>query len=121
MQAEHRLAVYGSLAPGRKNHWVLASMRGAWFNATVRGHLHQEGWGAAEGFPAIVLDDMGPEVPVQVFESEQFPNEWKRIDEFEGPGYRRVEVHVKTAKGEFVACNIYELNRGELDRGPRND
>jgi gamma-glutamylcyclotransferase (GGCT)/AIG2-like uncharacterized protein YtfP len=121
MQAEHRLAVYGTLAPGRKNHWVLDGLRGAWFNGTVRGYLHEEGWGATDGFPAIILDDMGDEIQVQVFESEQLPGAWKRIDEFEGAEYRRVEVHVKTSKGEFIACQIYELNRGESDRGPRTD
>jgi gamma-glutamylcyclotransferase (GGCT)/AIG2-like uncharacterized protein YtfP len=53
-RSECRLAVYGSLAPGRENHWVLAGMSGAWQKGSVRGRLHPEGWGATEGYPAIV-------------------------------------------------------------------
>lgn len=110
MQADERLAVYGTLAPGCKNHWVLEGLSGTWSRGTVRGHLYQEGWGATEGFPAMVFDDDGPEIPVLVFESGQLPAEWARIDEFEGPDYRRVVVPVKMANGVFMQCCIYELN-----------
>lgn len=111
-RSEYRLAVYGSLAPGRKNHWVLAGMNGVWQKGSVRGHLHQEGWGATEGYPAIALDPRGDDVEVQVFESEDLPAHWKRIDEFEGPDYRRVIVDVLMDVSALATpCNIYELNR----------
>ena len=83
-----RLAVYGSLAPGRPNHHRLRGLSGRWIDGTVRGHLHQEGWGAELGYPGIVLDLDGPTVGVQLFESPDLPDHWTRLDEFEGSGYR---------------------------------
>jgi len=109
--ASCRLAVYGTLAPGRKNHWVLERLKGTWFAGTVRGHLHPEGWGATQGYPALVYDESGPEVPVQVFESSDLPKHWSRIDEFEGPQYRRTTVPVVLSSGRKTQCHIYELNR----------
>ena len=106
-----RLAVYGTLAPGRKNHWVLEGLKGTWSAGTVRGHLHQEGWGATEGYPALVHDESGPEVEVQVLESDELRAQWKRIDDFEGPGYQRSVVPVLLSSGQKVLCHIYELNR----------
>jgi hypothetical protein len=50
------------------------------------------GWGATMGFPALVLDPDGPVVEVQVLESAELPQQWGRLDEFEGVGYRRVVV-----------------------------
>ena len=108
---ERRLAVYGSLAPGKENHWVLASMNGSWARGVVRGRLHNEGWGASHGFPAMVYDDNGDEISVFVFESEELPYHWARIDEFEGHEYKRTVVPVKMDSGGFVRCCVYELNR----------
>ena len=54
-----RLFVYGTLAPGRSNAHVLATVPGTWEPATVRGTLFPEGWGAALGYPGIVLSVEG--------------------------------------------------------------
>ncbi len=110
-ETEHdpaRLAVYGTLAPGKPNHAQLAHLSGRWFPGVVRGHLHDAGWGADLGFPGLVLDDDGGEVPVQILESVDLAVEWPRLDAFEGPGYRRVVVEVHTATGS-VAAYIYVL------------
>jgi hypothetical protein len=49
---------------------------------------------------------------VQVFESEELPSHWRKIDEFEGPDYRRVLVDVlMDVSALAISCNIYELNR----------
>ena len=104
----HRLAVYGTLAPGRPNNSQLDGLPGRWIDGWVRGVLYEEGWGAAYGYPAIVLDDDGPQVAVQVFESIDLVAHWQRLDEFEGPAYRRVEVHVTTDEGQLPAW-IYVL------------
>ncbi|WP_321476493.1 gamma-glutamylcyclotransferase [uncultured Paludibaculum sp.] len=106
--ADTRLAVYGSLAPGRVNHHQISALAGAWRRGTVRGHLRPAGWGAALGFPGLVLDPAGPEVGVDVFESAELPRHWSRLDEFEGSGYRRVVASVQTADG-VVAAWIYVL------------
>jgi gamma-glutamylcyclotransferase (GGCT)/AIG2-like uncharacterized protein YtfP len=104
----HRLAVYGSLAPGEVNHDQLQGLEGRWFEGTVRGTLVEIGWGAALGFPAIVLDGDGDMVSVRVFESADLPAHWERLDGFEGPGYHRSVTTVDTAEGEIEA-NIYVL------------
>ena len=109
--AHERLAVYGTLAPGRPNHHHLAGMKGRWIVGQVCGHLREEGWGAALGFPGLVLDPAGPRVDVQVFESDDLGAHWERLDAFEGDGYRRVVTEVITAEGAVVA-HIYVLAAG---------
>ena len=54
--ANRRLATYGTLGPGRPNHHHLADLGGRWLRGSVRGRLVAEGWGAAMGFHALVLD-----------------------------------------------------------------
>ena len=104
--SETRLAVYGSLAPGCPNEAQLAELPGTWTHGTVTGELKDDGWGAAIGYPGIILDPAGPEVRVQVFESPDLPRHWQRLDDFEGPGYRRVVTTVRTDAGEIEA-HIY--------------
>lgn len=67
------------------------------------------GWGTALGFPGLVLDASGPLVDVHLFESLDLPDHWLRLDEFEGPGYRRVVTQVRTAEGDVSAC-IYVVS-----------
>jgi gamma-glutamylcyclotransferase (GGCT)/AIG2-like uncharacterized protein YtfP len=83
-------------------------LSGRWTDARVRGHLLQEGWGAAAGYPGIVLDVDGPAVDVQLFESLDLPDHWARLDEFEGSGYRRMVTPVSAASGVLLA-SIYVL------------
>jgi len=109
----HRLAVYGSLAPGRPNHHQMNGLSGRWIKGTVRGRLLQEGWGAELGYPGIVLDPGGPTVGVQLFESPDLSDHWSRLDEFEGPGYRRTVTAVSTAEGDLPA-SIYVLAVGRI-------
>jgi gamma-glutamylcyclotransferase (GGCT)/AIG2-like uncharacterized protein YtfP len=106
--ADRRLATYGSLAPGRPNHHQLAALDGRWLEGQVRGRLVDAGWGAALGYPALVLDPDGVDVPVHVFESDDLPQHWARLDEHEGSDYRRVVVTVRTPEGDLEA-SIYEL------------
>lgn len=49
----HTLAVYGSLAPGRSNHHIVAPLGGEWTEGKVEGNLIPAGWGAALGYPAF--------------------------------------------------------------------
>jgi len=106
--ADHRLVVYGTLAPGRANHDQLAGLDGRWREATVRGELFASGWGAALGYPGLVLDPDGATVEAQLFESKDLPAHWPRLDAFEGPGYRRVLTQAATDEGPVDAW-IYEL------------
>ena len=103
---EHRLAVYGSLAPGESNHHQLAGLAGEWMRGVLRGERRDQGWGTAGGFPGLRLDPNGGEVAVQVFSSPDLPAHWARLDRFEGADYRRVTVEVTTADGP-VAAQVY--------------
>jgi gamma-glutamylcyclotransferase (GGCT)/AIG2-like uncharacterized protein YtfP len=106
--ADERLATYGTLAPGRPNHAQLAGLSGRWLTGHVRGTLVKSGWGAALGYPGLILDSEGAAVEVQVFESPDLPSTWSRLDAFEGPGYRRVVTEVTTEEAAFAA-SIYVL------------
>jgi len=85
-----RLAVYGSLAPGRENHHVVAPLGGSWATGMVEGDLARYGWGAALGYPALHLRRGGQAVPVQVLTSEALRQAWAKLDAFEGKEYRRL-------------------------------
>ena len=114
MGPNHRLATYGSLAPGRRNHSQLDGLTGRWFEGQVYGELRDAGWGASLGYPALVLDPQGSAVDVAVFESVDLPAHWSRLDRFEGPGYQRLLTTVHTRAGQIQAF-VYALapqNRG---------
>jgi len=107
----HGLFVYGTLAPGRPNAHEMDGMVGTWEPAVARGDLLPDGWGAAAGYPAIVLDDEGPEVPGLLFRSDDLPAHWDRLDAFEGEGYDRVLTTVHLHTGEEVRAYVYALRR----------
>lgn len=108
LTAAHRLVTYGSLGPGRPNHHRLSHIEGTWTQGTVRGRLVQRGWGAAMGYPALVLDKAGPELDVWILEAKEMKHEWAWLDELEGEEYGRVTVPVYTAGG-IVMAQIYAL------------
>jgi gamma-glutamylcyclotransferase (GGCT)/AIG2-like uncharacterized protein YtfP len=108
MKAQHRLATYGALGPGRPNHHQLSDLMGEWSRGSVRGDLYEKGWGAEQGFPGLVLNPTGARVAVDLFSSNDLPEHWRRLDAFEGEGYRRVVTEVSTADGVVDAC-IYVL------------
>jgi gamma-glutamylcyclotransferase (GGCT)/AIG2-like uncharacterized protein YtfP len=110
----HRLATYGSLAPGRPNHHQLEGLQGRWSRGHVHGTLVDAGWGGSLGYPALILDPNGAPIEVHVFESADLPAHWSRLDRFEGPGYRRVATTVHTPS-EDVDAFIYVL--AAEDRG----
>lgn len=100
---DHRLAVYGSLAPGRSNHDQMAGMEGTWTPGLVRGRLAVDGWGEGGAYPALVCDPDGPEVAVLLFESADLPAHWARLDAFEDDGYAREAVVVELEAGPVEA------------------
>lgn len=103
MSIDHRLATYGTLAPGRVNHHQLAVLAGTWTIGTIRGRLIETGWGAALGYPALVPDADGEAIAVHLFTSADLPAHWERLDAFEGAEYRRGEIMVETAGGVVPA------------------
>lgn len=105
----HRLATYGTLAPGRVNHHQLDGLRGRWIDGTVTGCLVDEGWAADQGFPGLILGGSQNAISVSVFESPDLPDHWHRLDEFEGDGYLRVWTNVKTSEG-ILQSFIYVID-----------
>ncbi len=103
-----RLAVYGTLAPGKPNAHVLGRLGGRWRTGTVRGRLVQEGWGTGLGYPGLVLDDSADPVEVELLESPGLPGYWQTLDAFEGGGYTRMPVNV-TIADEVIAAFIYAI------------
>ena len=74
----------------------------------MQGTLLANGWGAALGYPGLILEPDGPEVPVHVLVSPDLSAHWPRLDHFEGPGYRRVTTRVETGEGRLESW-IYVL------------
>ena len=104
-----KLFVYGTLGLGRPNEHILSDIGGAWETASVRGTLKDKGWGAEMGFPGLELDESGEEIEGFVFTSENLPDHWASLDEFEGEAYQRVITKVLLKNGRTIYANIYTL------------
>ena len=106
-----RLFVYGTLSPDGPNRHVLAQIGGKWVPASVRGHLHEAGWGAEIGYPAIVLDELADPVEGYVLVSANLAEHWDEIDGFEGEEYERVVTSAQLQGKTTVDAFIYVLRR----------
>ena len=106
--AARRLAVYGTLAPGRANAHVLEPLGGRWFDGTVRGRRINAGWGDTYGYPGLQLDPDGDEIAVQVLEAAGLPERFAELDAFEGAEYERVIAEVRTPACTLLA-NVYVI------------
>lgn len=93
--ANTKLAVYGSLGPGRENEHVMTAIGGAWREGFAMPGVRQDGgWGAAIGYPGVVWKTGPSVVDVFVFDSAALPNHWDDLDAFEGDEYARLYVPV---------------------------
>ena len=116
-----KLAVYGSLAPGKENHHVVSHLSGRWVKAHVHGELLDRGWGSGLGYPAMRWHPDGEPIEVDLLESLDLPEAWDEIDEFEGSGYARILVPIYKDSEVIGVANIYELAReveAEVDSSP---
>ncbi len=104
-----KLFVYGTLGPNRPNEHVLTAIGGSWENATVRGTLREEGWGAEMGYPGIDIDENADEIEGFIFISENLVNHWDVLDDFEGEGYTRAVIQAKLKDENMVDAYIYVL------------
>jgi gamma-glutamylcyclotransferase (GGCT)/AIG2-like uncharacterized protein YtfP len=124
--SSHTLAVYGTLAPGRPNHHVLAPFGGEWTDGLIEGDLLPMGWGADLGYPGFQPRVGGEAVAVQVLSAPLLASAWPTLDDFEGPGYERILVAVFSTElgpgqaGErlHTVANLYaasESQRGDSE------
>ncbi|MEL6822214.1 MAG: gamma-glutamylcyclotransferase family protein [Calditrichota bacterium] len=105
------LFVYGTLCPGQPNEHILKRIGGTWQAGHVRGRLYPNGWGAALGYPGIVLGEDGDVVEGYIFTSDQLEDNISDLDRFEGPGYRRVLTTIELRDKTQIAAYIYELSQ----------
>lgn len=106
-----RLFIYGTLAPGRSNHHVVRDIEGQWSKAWMRGVLHEEGWGACEGYPAFVPSKNGKGELVEGFllSATSLDEHWKRLDAFEGDGYMRLIFTAVDESGAHFEAFVYAM------------
>jgi hypothetical protein len=64
--------------------------------------LFQEGWGAALGYPGIVLDDRGDTIHGFAFSSDELPAHWDRLERVRGRGLRARRRTVELEDGNRV-------------------
>ena len=102
-QPEHKLAAYGTLVPGDRNHGRVAHLRGAWQRCFVRGSR----WTGADGDPRFRWNPDDPEVDAMLLVSRDLPSAWAELDRFEGRAYRRRLVPLRAEDGHHVAY-LYE-------------
>lgn len=100
--------MYGTLQPGESNHWVVRQIKGDWLAGTVRGYKFEISWGPADGYPGVILDAGGPEIEVTVLTADNLDPHWREIDDFEGPGYRRIKCDVTLEDGSTIEADLYE-------------
>jgi gamma-glutamylcyclotransferase (GGCT)/AIG2-like uncharacterized protein YtfP len=99
---ETRLVVYGSLAPGGANAFMLAGLVGEWYRCTIRGHL-----GRYRGFKSFRYDPQGPEQTAWLLESAELPRILPDLDDFEGEEYERIVIPVEVS-GNSVMAQVYQ-------------
>ncbi len=87
----------------------MSGIEGDWVEASMRGRLVEDGWGAELGYPAIIPSDDGPEVSGFVFSSRQLVEHWARLDAFEGDAYERVLIKATTIAGSVIDAFVYAL------------
>jgi hypothetical protein len=99
---EERLIVYGSLAPGGSNAFLLAGLVGEWYHCVIRGYL-----GRYRGFKVFRYDPGGPEHEAWLLESEDLPKFIQELDDFEGEEYERIIIPAQV-DGRWIKAQVYE-------------
>ena len=99
---ETRLIVYGSLAPGGVNAFMLAGLVGEWHPCRIRGRM-----GAFRGFKSFRYDPQGLEHPAWLLESSELPRVISELDDFEGEEYARRIIPARVG-GRWVMAQVYE-------------
>ena len=122
-QCSQRLAVYGSLAPGRSNHHMVAPLGGERTTGVIEGDRVASGWGSTLGFPAFIPRADGTAVAVDVLTSRALPAAWPELDRFEGHEYERplIAVFVAASPNRILhtVANVYAAAEATHDRMPR--
>lgn len=111
---DHRLFIYGTLAPGEPNAHVMEPLGGTWQRGVVRGRLLDQGRGATTGHPGIVLDHADDPVKGWLLVSAGLADQWSQMDEFEGEEYLRTEAPIELDDSTETTAWIYALREAHL-------
>jgi len=105
-----KLFVYGSLMPNGTNHAILKKINGVWQKGFVLGEIKRIKLNNNE-YTAIILNiDKDKKVFGYLFTSFALKYLWKKLDNFEGPNYKRKISQVFLNNNRKVDANIYCLN-----------
>jgi len=99
---DSRLIVYGSLAPGGANAFLLAGLIGEWYRCRIRGHM-----GHYRSFKSFKYNPQGPEHSAWLFESADLPRVLPDLDDFEGEEYERIIIPAQV-RDQWVMAQVYE-------------
>lgn len=110
---ESVLIIYGSLAPGEKNHHIISHIPGEWHRATIKGKIKDNGWSdnrsAYPEFNRVKDESEAETIHVQAFISKELHQYWTDIDEFEGTElYGRKPIDCVLENGQKTTAFIYE-------------
>ena len=105
--ASQHLIVYGSLSPGGPNHGILSDIDGEWHGGWITGELLEKGWGAAMGYPALRWCPEGDRIDAHLLISQELPEHWRRLDDFEGLEYDRILAPFYDSSGLVAVGNLY--------------
>lgn len=98
---DERLVIYGTLAPGKPNHYVIEDLRGDYCDCSVHGRISE-----ADGLPYFTWAPSADSLDAQLFSCRQLPEMWNELDRFEGEGYKRRLIPATTDDGLTIA-SIY--------------
>jgi gamma-glutamylcyclotransferase (GGCT)/AIG2-like uncharacterized protein YtfP len=113
---EKALIVYGTLAPGKPNHFVVEHIKGDWQKGIVKGRLFSEGWGADMGYPGFKHSskELQETISAHILFSDELVKNWPMLDDFEGVGYKRVLAKFELENGIVGVGNIYSINEASF-------
>lgn len=83
-QPSNKLVVYGTLAPGQPNAEILTDIIGTWKNCIVRGKITE-----SYGLKMLHWNPIGENIETKIFQSNNLPNNWLSLNQFEGSQYVR--------------------------------
>jgi gamma-glutamylcyclotransferase (GGCT)/AIG2-like uncharacterized protein YtfP len=87
-------------------------IQGVWKKAKIQGKVERKGWGAELGFPGFRVGTKNDQSNIDafVFLSSELNHHWPRLDDFEGPEYRRILAKYKSEDGKTGVGYIYAIN-----------
>src|SRR3990172_8794843 len=101
---DHKLVVYGTLAPGAPNESILKNIDGVWQDCQIKGEIKIH-----NGLKHFKWNINADEIDTKMFISKSLPEKLPSIDKFEGSKYHRILISVKV-EDRWVIANIYEGN-----------